>query len=88
MLYISRKENDSVYINDSIEIIVHKISKNQVKIGFKILKDNEHHQIFRKELYEKIQNENKKAITIKASEFEDYLNNSQDIQSNQGHKND
>lgn len=64
MLYITRKENESVFINDAIEIIVSKISKGQVKIGFKIHDENVSHQIYRKELYMKIKNENKDAIQI------------------------
>ena len=64
MLYITRKENESVFINDAIEVVVSKISKGQVKIGFKIHDEKAPHQIYRKELYMKIKNENKDAIQI------------------------
>jgi len=58
MLILTRKKNESIVINENIEIIIVGIEDGKVKLGIKAPKDVEIH---RKEVYESIQSENKKA---------------------------
>lgn len=55
MLVLSRREDESIIINDNIEIKVIGIKQDQVKIGIVAPKDV---KIYRKEIYEEIQNAN------------------------------
>ena len=55
MLVLSRKEDESIIINDNIEIKIIGIKQEQVKIGIVAPKDV---KIFRKEIYDEIQSEN------------------------------
>lgn len=64
MLIITRKKGESLMIGDNIEIVVSKIDDGSVKIGIKAPRDVE---ILRKELYEEIKEENKKATQIDIS---------------------
>ncbi len=60
MLYIKRKKGQSIIIGDNIEITVSSISQNTVSIA---LKSPDNIQILRKELYDKIINQNLSAST-------------------------
>ena len=60
MLILTRKLNESVVINKNIEVRIIEIQKNQVKIGFSAPKEIE---IYRKEVYEAIQQENIQAVS-------------------------
>lgn len=55
MLVLSRREDESIIINDDIEIKVIGIKQDQVKIGIVAPKNV---KIFRKEIYEEIQRAN------------------------------
>ena len=55
MLVLSRKEEESIIINDNIEIKIIGVKQEQVKIGIIAPKDV---KIFRKEIYEEIQSAN------------------------------
>ena len=59
MLVISRKKGESLLIRDDIEITVEKIDHSNVKISIKAPKEK---VILRKEVYEKVKNENSNAI--------------------------
>ena len=59
MLVISRKKGESLLIGDDIEIIVEKIEHSNVKISIKAPKEK---VILRKEVYEKVKDENSHAI--------------------------
>lgn len=59
MLVISRKKGESLLIGDDIEITVEKIDSSSVKISIKAPKEK---VIFRKEVYEKVKDENSNAI--------------------------
>ena len=59
MLILSRKKGEAIKIGDDIEIKVVAISGDQVKIGIDAPK---HIEVYRQELYEQIQLENKQAI--------------------------
>ncbi len=56
MLYLSRKVGESIIINNSIELIVTEIRGKSVKMGFKFPSDA---SILRKELFDKISEQNK-----------------------------
>ena len=70
MLALSRKKGESIIIGDHIEIVVLSISGDQVKLGIAAPKSI---TINRKEIYEQIQAENRKAavaaVVIDADEF-------------------
>ena len=59
MLVIKRKKGESLLIGDDIEITVEKIDTSSVKISIKAPKEK---VILRKEVYEKVKDENSNAI--------------------------
>jgi carbon storage regulator len=59
MLVLTRKRGESIRIGDGIVIKVLENSGKQVKIGINVAREV---PIYREEIYEKIQLENKKAI--------------------------
>lgn len=63
MLYITRKIGESIIIDDDIELKIIDVTGKTVRLGFESPDDT---TILRKELYQKIQEEN-----IKASNSED-----------------
>ena len=64
MLVISRKKGESLLIGDDIEITVEKIDSSSVKISIKAPKEK---VILRKEVYEKVKDENSNAIATTKS---------------------
>ncbi|MBO6111882.1 MAG: carbon storage regulator CsrA [Lachnospiraceae bacterium] len=60
MLTLSRKKNESVMLNNNIEITVLDIKGDQVKIGIAAPKEV---PIYRKEIYLQIQESNKSSMT-------------------------
>lgn len=61
MLVIARKDGQSVLIGDDIEIKILKQFDGTVKLGIEAPKDK---LILRKELYEEVGKENKKASSV------------------------
>ena len=61
MLALSRKKNESIVINNNIEITVLDIRGDQIKLGIAAPKEI---PIYRKEVYIQIQNENKQATDV------------------------
>ncbi|SHK01491.1 carbon storage regulator CsrA [Tepidibacter formicigenes] len=59
MLILSRKQEESIIINEDVEVVVLGISEGKVKLGIKAPKNVE---ILRKEVKEAIVEENKEAI--------------------------
>ena len=55
MLILSRKQNESIMIGDSIEVTVVDIKGDQVKLGIKAPREI---SVYRLEVYEAIQREN------------------------------
>jgi len=62
MLALARKLNQSIVIGNNIEITLLEIKGDQIKIGINAQKSV---PIYRKEIYEQIQEENKKAAQAK-----------------------
>lgn len=58
MLVLSRKINQSIVIGDNIEIMLVDIRGDQIKLGINAPRDV---KIFRKEVYEEIENQNLEA---------------------------
>lgn len=58
MLVLTRKNGESIKIGDDIEITIVSSKGDQVKIGIQAPKNVE---VYRKEIYEQIQEENQKA---------------------------
>jgi carbon storage regulator len=67
MLILSRKINESIILGDNIVVSVVDIKGDQVKIGISAPKEV---KVYRKEVFEAIQNENKAAV-IKAVDMPD-----------------
>lgn len=63
MLYLTRKVGESVVINDDIEVTVVDIRGRSVKLGFTFPQGA---SVLRRELYEKIQQENLEAAQTSA----------------------
>lgn len=61
MLILTRKLNESLILGENIEIKVIKIEDGKVRLGISAPKDI---NIYRKELYEMIVKENRKASTV------------------------
>ena len=59
MLALSRKSNESIIINNDIEVTILEIKGDQVKIGINAPKSV---PVYRKELYVQIQEANKEAV--------------------------
>lgn len=62
MLALTRKLNQSIVIGNNIEITLLEIKGDQIKVGINAPKSV---PIYRKEIYEQIQEENKKAAQAK-----------------------
>ena len=60
MLVITRKKDESLLIEDDIEIKIVKVEDGSVKLAIDAPKDK---VILRKEIYENVKEENSKAIT-------------------------
>ncbi|WP_404356186.1 carbon storage regulator CsrA [Cytobacillus firmus] len=61
MLVLTRRSNESIVVNDDIEISILSIDGDQVKLGIKAPREVEIH---RKEIYLQIQKENKEALNL------------------------
>jgi carbon storage regulator len=61
MLVLTRKVNQSIIINDQIEVVVLEVRGEQVRLGIKAPKDVPVH---RKEIFEQIHDENVAASEV------------------------
>ena len=73
MLYLMRKQNESIIINNNIELTVVEVKGKAVKLGFTFPKEA---SVLRKELYDKITAENKAAASTSSSSGTDLFNSS------------
>lgn len=69
MLYLSRKIGESIIINNSIELKVMEVRGKTVKLGFEFPADV---SILRKELYDRIHEENMSAASSGMGSAEDF----------------
>lgn len=69
VLFLSRKVGESIIINDHIILTVQEIKGSNVKLAFSYPKEA---KILRKELYDRILEENKTAAT-QAEDIENFL---------------
>ena len=67
MLYLTRKIGESVVINDTIEVTVVDVRGKSAKLGFTFPPDA---SVLRRELYERIQEENRAAASLGPSPAE------------------
>lgn len=58
MLYLTRKVGESIIINDSIEVTVIEVRGKSIKLGFTFPPEA---SVLRREIYERIQAENRAA---------------------------
>jgi carbon storage regulator len=65
MLALARKVNESIIINDNVEVAILEIKGDQVKIGISAPKSV---PVYRKELYVQIQEANKEAVNMASPE--------------------
>ncbi|MEC9291826.1 MAG: carbon storage regulator CsrA [Pseudomonadota bacterium] len=70
MLLITRRQDESVIINGDIEVKIVDVRGNRVKLGFEFPDGS---TVYRKELYLKIQEENKAAADVKPEQILDAL---------------
>lgn len=61
MLILSRKKDESILIGQDIEVTVISVQGDQVKLGIKAPKQVD---VYRKELFEDIQHENREAAEV------------------------
>lgn len=73
MLALSRKVNESIVINNNVEVVVLEVKGDQVKIGIKAPKSV---PVYRKEIYDQIEQSNKEATNtnISAQSLKDLFN--------------
>ncbi|MCR5120083.1 MAG: carbon storage regulator CsrA [Lachnospiraceae bacterium] len=65
MLALSRKRGEALVINNNIEITVLDVKGDQIKIGINAPKEI---PVYRKEVYEQIQQSNREAMTKQTPE--------------------
>ncbi len=70
MLVLTRKKDQSIVINDNIEITILDIQGDQVRVGISAPRSI---SIHRKEVYLEIQEENRKAAEARKISLEDIL---------------
>lgn len=73
MLVLTRKEDQTIVINDTIEVTVLDIQGDQVRIGINAPRSVSVH---RKEIYLEIQQENKKAAEVASISLDELLKES------------
>lgn len=70
MLYLTRKVGESIIINDNIEVKIVDIKGKTAKVGFEFPKSA---TVLRKEVYDKVVEQNKQAISSPVENSDDYF---------------
>jgi carbon storage regulator len=70
MLILTRKLGESIRIGDDITVLITGVDQNKVKIG---ITSPRHIQIYREELYLKIQQENKEAARFNEGDLDEMI---------------
>ena len=65
MLALSRKKSEAIVINKNIEVTILEVKGDQVKIGITAPREV---PVYRKEVYEQIQNANREAVSLEGME--------------------
>lgn len=71
MLVLTRKKDQTIVINDNIEITILELQGDQVRLGINAPRSV---SIHRKEVFLEIQEENKKAAEVRKVSFDDIIN--------------
>ena len=71
MLVMTRKKNESIIINENIEIIILDCDSQRVKIGIQAPKSI---KIIRKEVIEAVKSENKQALNTDLTQLAQIMN--------------
>jgi carbon storage regulator len=69
MLILTRKKDESIVIGDNIEIKIISSEDGKVRIGIEAPRDIEIH---RREVYDAIQEENRKAVAVKKIDIQSF----------------
>jgi len=69
MLILTRKKDESIVIGDNIEIKIISSEDGKVRIGIEAPRDIEIH---RREVYDEIQEENRKAVAVKKIDIQSF----------------
>lgn len=72
MLVLTRKKNESIMINNDIEITIIEIQNDQIRIGVSAPKNI---PVYRKEIYLQMIEENKKAVESKEVSLDELKKN-------------
>jgi carbon storage regulator len=72
MLVLTRKKNETIVINDNVEITIVDIQNDQIRIGVNAPKSV---KIYRKEIYDSIKEENKKAAATQIDSLDELKKN-------------
>lgn len=72
MLVLSRKENQSIFIGEDIEVTILEIKDGNIKIG---IEAPDNIKIYRKEIFDEIKNENSSAAHTEISDVKKILKN-------------
>ncbi|MEJ5349296.1 MAG: carbon storage regulator CsrA [Desulfosoma sp.] len=70
MLILTRKVGEAIRIGDDIQVVITAVDQNKVKVG---IQSPRHVPIFREELYQKIQEENRQAAAMQTEDLEEIL---------------
>jgi carbon storage regulator len=70
MLVLSRKEDQSIFIGEDIEVTILEIKDGNIKIG---IEAPDNIKIYRKEIFDEIKSENSKAAHTEISDIEKIL---------------
>lgn len=71
MLYLTRKIGESVVINDTIEVTVVEVRGKSIKLGFTFPPEV---SVLRREIHDRIKEENRAAATAAGSDIEVTIN--------------
>lgn len=66
MLILTRRPGEGLYLGDSVRIIILSVQGKQIKIGLDVPDDM---VVYRDEIYQRVKEENRMAMTINNDDF-------------------
>lgn len=66
MLILTRRPGEGLYLGDSVRIIILSVQGKQIKIGLDVPDDM---VVYRDEIYQRVKEENRMAMTINNNDF-------------------